>query len=69
MVSDVGERAAESKKGDKEQAKLAKVVAQLRAMQADAEKLEAEEKNFTEADWAHRDVIEGPTPLATPSRA
>ncbi|KAB2911785.1 MAG: DUF4157 domain-containing protein [Kofleriaceae bacterium] len=58
VLSDVGERAAETKKGDKQQAKLAKVVAELRAMQREADKLEAEERGLTEQDWAMRDSID-----------
>lgn len=58
VLSDVGERAAETKKGDKQQAKLAKVVADLRTMQREVDKLEAEERGLTEQDWAMRDSID-----------
>ncbi len=58
-LSDGRERATEKRKGDQEQANLALLVKELRKLQAEADRLERDEKNFTEADWAHRDAIEG----------
>ncbi len=58
-LSDGDNRAAETRKGDKEQAKLATVVVELRQLQAEADGLERDEKGFTEADWAQRDAVEG----------